>query len=378
MRVDEQSSSTLNADGEKGTGGAPKGSSSLRFWKIFFIGLIAAVSVLFVYLVRRFIMPLLLAAITASLFYPLRQRFLGWFRGRRGLASAAMTVIVVLVVVIPAGGIGYFVIEDSVRIGKHFTENIQAINEQLSSFIGRLNTLPLMEKLDFSKYVKTDQLTVILQDIGGSLLKSTGKIAEDILRIVLLTFIFLYCLFFFFKDGETMLRRIFMLIPMPRSEKDKIFGGFVSVTRAIIKNTLVIGAIQGFIGGLTFFLLGLQGPVLWGLLIMFLSAIPNIGAAIIWLPAALFLFATGRTLHGSILFAVGVCIIGTVDYILRPYMIGELLNIHKILILFGVLGGIALFGLFGIIIGPIIVSVFVTLLNIYEKTFRKELRDITQ
>lgn len=362
---------------EYGTPGPPQDRSSLKFWKIFFICLIAAVTVLFIYLVRRFIMPVLLAAITAGLFYPLRQRIVQGFKGRRGLASAAMTVMVVLVVVIPAGGLGYFVLEDSIRIGKHFTENINTINEQLNNFVGHWKSFPLTKNLDLSKYIKTDQVTVILQDIGGSLLKSTGKIARDILRNVLLTFIYLYCLFFFFKDGETLLHRIFTLVPMPRTEKDAIIGRFVSVTRAMIKNTLMIGAIQGFIGGFTFFLLGLTGPVLWGIMIMFLSAIPNIGAAIIWVPAAVFLFATGKTVNGSILFAVGVCLIGTVDYILRPYLIGEKLNIHKILILFGVLGGIALFGLFGIIIGPIIVSVFVTLWDIYEKIFRKELQDIT-
>jgi predicted PurR-regulated permease PerM len=109
---------------------------------------------------------------------------------------------------------------------------------------------------------------------------------------------------------------------------------------------------------------------------MFFSAIPNVGAAIIWVPAAIYLLLIGRITDGIVLFAVGVTLIGSVDYVLRPHLIGEELQVHKILILFGVLGGIALFGVFGIIIGPIIMSAFVSLWNIYIRVFRTELENI--
>jgi predicted PurR-regulated permease PerM len=354
------------------------GHSPQKFWKIFFIFLISGISILFIFIVRQFIMPVLLAAITVGLFSPLHRRLSEKMDGKRRITAAITTCAVFLIVLLPTAGIAYYVVDDLIRLGKHFTENITSIESQLNSVVFFLEKFPLIRSLNLSKLLGNHALTGYLQDLGKLLVKYGGNALRDILRILLLVFIYLYCLFFFFKDGESILRRIFLLIPMPKKDTQEIFNKFVAVTRAMIKNTLIIGVIQGLIGGFAFLILGLSGPLLWGIVIMLLSSIPNIGAAIVWVPAVLFLFISGKTVKGIILFAVGVGLIGTVDYIIRPHLIGEEINIHKILILFGVLGGIALFGVFGIIIGPIIMSVFVTLWEIYAKVFSKELENIPQ
>ena len=179
-------------------------------------------------------------------------------------------------------------------------------------------------------------------------------------------------MFYFYIDGPVILNRIIWLSPLNDQYEKKIIEKFVSVTRATIKGTLLIGIAQGILGGIVIWAVGIPSPIFWSLLMAILSIIPGVGVVIILLPASVFLIIKGSIIAGIIMIASCI-VIGLIDNFLRPMLVGRDLKMHDLLILFSTLGGIGMFGLVGFFIGPIIASLFITVLNIYEEVYKKEL-----
>jgi predicted PurR-regulated permease PerM len=159
---------------------------------------------------------------------------------------------------------------------------------------------------------------------------------------------------------------------MPLSHDDEmlLLERLTSVTRATIKGTLVIGIIQGALAGLGFWAAGIDGSAFWGTIMAVLSIVPGIGAALVWLPAVIYLYLTGQTLTATLLLAWCVAVVGTIDNILRPMLVGKDAKMPDLLILIGTLGGLFLFGPIGFIVGPIVCGLFLTILEIYGATFK--------
>lgn len=359
-------------DAPKNDSGSGKSPRPRRLGRAFFLVLLVGISILFILIARSFLIPVFLAAITVGLFHPLHKKIDSKLPKKRGASAAASTVAVILIVIIPLTGIGYFVVENVIELGTNLTEDIGSIKKVVKNATSLLEQIPLLGKIDLSRLISWEKLFDYLQEAGAQLLRGAGKITGNIAKILLLVFIYLYCLYFFFKDGADILSQIFDTIPMKEKEKKAIAEKFVTVTRATIKGTFIIGLIQGGIGGVAIYVLGLKGAVVWGVVLMFLSIIPNMGAVLVWLPAAIVLFITGRILNGILMILIGGGLIAMVDYLLRPRLIGDDISIHQVLILIGVFGGIALFGIFGFLIGPIIMALFVTLWDLFGKIFREE------
>jgi predicted PurR-regulated permease PerM len=188
-------------------------------------------------------------------------------------------------------------------------------------------------------------------------------------------FVYLYSLFFFIRDGDRILRNINDAIPLPEEDKLAVGRKFLSVTRATLKSTFIIGGIQGLIGGVLYWAVGIEGPVLWGILIMIFGAIPGIGSVVIWLPTAAVLAILGQYGKTAIVIGVGAAVIPLAE-LLRPYLVGEDTRIHPVLVLVGVLGGIWIFGIVGLLLGPLIMGVAVTLWDIFKRMFGRELDKI--
>jgi len=188
-------------------------------------------------------------------------------------------------------------------------------------------------------------------------------------------FIFLYAMFFFLIDGEALLRKIMYYMPLSKMDESRMMDKFVSVTRATIKGTLVIGVIQGTAAGIGFWVCGISGAVFWGSMMVVLSVIPGIGTALVWVPAAVYLAAVGKWTAAIGLAVYCGLIVGSVDNILRPRLVGKDTKMHELMILLGTLGGIYLFGIAGFIVGPIIAALFVTVWEIYGKAFNYALTD---
>jgi predicted PurR-regulated permease PerM len=177
-------------------------------------------------------------------------------------------------------------------------------------------------------------------------------------------------MFFFLIDGPGMLKSILEYLPLHADEKELLIQRFLSVTRATIKGTLVIGAIQGALAGLGFLMAGLEGAAFWGTIMTVLSVVPGIGAALVWVPAVIYLFIIGQTGNAILLLAWCAAVVGTIDNLLRPRVVGKDAKMPDLLILVGTLGGLFLFGPIGFIVGPLVCGLFLTVWDIYGTTFR--------
>jgi len=227
----------------------------------------------------------------------------------------------------------------------------------------------LIDRLD-SIGLNTNQLIEQLNNIGVgatkfivSLLMSTG---QNLLQFFLSFFIMIYLLFFFLRDGENIIKLCIESFPMDDNQERFLIEKFSTVIKATVKGTILIAIAQGSIGGLILLFLDIEGAILWGAMMALFSILPGIGASIIWLPIALALIFNGALLKGLILIISGIFIIGLIDNLLRPYLVGKETNLPDYLILLSTLGGITIFGLSGFIIGPVVTALFIALWSTFN------------
>ena len=345
--------------------------SSLR--TAFVLLLVLGVTLLFLAVAWPFLKPLLLGALLAGLSRPLYRWITRMVGGRKSLA-AAITLLVLFILVV--GPISAFV---GVVVGQAVNVSTQAI-PWLQEHFGAGNTFNAREWLtlrfpalapylpDQAKLV--ENLGAAAQSAGGFLVAGASKIGAGTATFLLNLFVMMYAMFFFLRDGRVILEKIFYYMPLEHDDEQLVLQRFTSVTRATIKGTLVIGIIQGALAGSGFWVAGIDGAAFWGTIMVVLSIVPGIGAALIWVPAVIYLFITGQTLAGTLLGAWCAAVVGTVDNVLRPTLVGKDAKMPDLLILVGTLGGLFLFGPIGFIVGPIVCGLFLTVWDIYGTTFR--------
>ncbi|MGA7883464.1 MAG: AI-2E family transporter, partial [Terrimicrobiaceae bacterium] len=205
---------------------------------------------------------------------------------------------------------------------------------------------------------------------GGFLVSWASAFTAGTAGFFLQFFVMLYAMFFFLKDGRSILQRIFYYMPLRHEDEVRMLERFVSVTRATIKGTLLIGLIQGVLAGIAFYFAGIDGAAFWGTIMVFLSVIPAVGAALVWVPAVIYLFVIGSPLAAILLGIWCAGVVGTIDNFLRPTLVGKDAEMPDLLILIGTLGGLFLFGPIGFIVGPVVCGLFLTALDIYGSAFK--------
>lgn len=347
--------------------------SGTSFRTAFVLLLVLGVTLLFLAVAWPFLKPLLLGAMLAGLSRPLYRWVTNMVGGRRSLA-AALTLLVLFVLVV--GPISAFV---GVVVGQAVNVSTQAI-PWLQQHFGAASTFNTHEWLaqrfpslapylpDQAKIV--ENIGAVAQSAGGFLVAGASRIGAGTATFLLNLFVMLYAMFFFLRDGRAILEKIFYYMPLHHEDEELMLQRFTSVTRATIKGTLVIGIIQGALAGLGFWIAGIDGAAFWGTVMVVLSIVPGIGAALVWVPAVIYLFVTGQTLAGTLLGAWCAAVVGTVDNVLRPMLVGKDAKMPDLLILVGTLGGLFLFGPIGFIVGPIVCGLFLTVWDIYGTTFR--------
>lgn len=201
------------------------------------------------------------------------------------------------------------------------------------------------------------------------------NIGQDTLGFIVSVGIMLYLLFFLLRDGVALGRRVRQAIPLDEAHKRNLTSKFTTVVRATVKGNIVVAASQGALGGLIFWVLGIQAPVLWGVLMAFLSLLPAVGASLIWMPVALYYLATGAAVQGAILIAYGIFVIGLVDNLLRPLLVGKDTKLPDYMVLISTLGGMSLFGLTGFVIGPAIAALFVATWGLFTQDVGEDLQE---
>jgi predicted PurR-regulated permease PerM len=341
-----------------------------RFRKAFLLTLVIATSVSFLVLIRSFLTTILMAAIFAGLAYPFYARVHRALKGNRPLASGLTLLLVLALVIAPLLGVVGIVVNQAVRVTGSVGPVVKQFVQEPTFFDAQLQRIPgieLFEPYSEQIFVKVGE---IVDAVGGFLVASLTSTTRGTVAFVFQFFIFLYAMFFFLMDGPAILRTMLNYLPLTDDDAQQITDRFLSVTRATVKGTIVIGIVQGALAGLAFVAVGIPDSLFWAVVMIVLSTLPIIGGAIVWVPACLILAATGEVWRAVLLAIFCSLIVGSVDNILRPRLVGRDTKMHDLVILFSTLGGILTFGPIGFIVGPILAGLFFTSWGIFAVTYR--------
>ena len=341
-----------------------------RFRKAFLLLLCVVISALFFKMISGFINSLLLAAILAGLSNPLYRQILKLFKGHRAVASAVTMLIVVFVVLLPASAFLTILVGEAISMTGQVVPWVEQQVREPSEIDRWVQGLPYLEQLQPFQDQIIAKLGQLASNVGTFLINSLAATTRGTAIFFFHLFVMLYAMFFFLMDGPKILDKILYYMPLSAEDEQRMVERFVSVTRATIKGTLVIGIVQGGLAGIAFAVVGIDGAVFWGTIMAILSIIPGIGTALVWVPAVVYLVATGHMGAAIGLFIWCAAVVGTVDNVLRPWLVGKDTKMPDLLILLGTLGGLLVFGATGIIIGPIIAALFVTVWDIYGTAFK--------
>ena len=342
-----------------------------------FLLLLIAISLAFGWLLSPFYEAVFWGMVLAILFTPLYRRISQSMRQKRTLAALATVTIILVVVILPLTLITALLLQEGASVfariqsgelsfGGYFQRLFAAFPSWLTDLLARFglgNPDAVHEKMVAS-------LTTGSKFIAGQ----AFNLGQNTFNFVISFFIMLYLLFFLLRDGEALSERIRRALPLQAEQQRNLSSKFTIVIRATMKGNIAMAVVQGTLGGLAFWFLGIHAAVLWGAIMAFLSLLPAIGAALIWLPAAVYLLVTGATWQGIALLAYGVLVISMVDNILRPLLVGKDTQMPDYVVLISTLGGIAVFGVSGFVIGPVIAAMFMAAWDIFS-TARSETGD---
>ncbi len=340
-----------------------------RYQRAFLLVLVAAISMAFVAMVRSFVMTVFMAGIFAGLLTPFHLRLARRLRGHRGLASGVTVAVMLLVVVIPLLALLTLVATEAVRLSESARPWVEQQIRDPGRLLDRLGTLPGIERLEPYRDDILQRLGAAAGSLGGFLVGSLSALTRGTVSFFFHLFLFLYSLFYLLLDGDRVLERILYYMPLPPQWEQRLVGRFVSVARATIKGTLVIGLLQGALAGLGLHVAGIPSALFWSAVMVLLSILPGVGTALVWAPAAVYLFAAGHSGRALVLAAWCAVVVGSIDNVIRPWMVGRDTCMHDLLILFSTLGGLVMFGLVGFVVGPILAALFVTVWDVYGQAF---------
>lgn len=323
--------------------------------------LVAIVTIAFFAILLPFYGAVFWATIIAVLFAPVQRRLARAFRGRQNLAAFVTLVLVLVVVILPLAWIGTMITQEAASVYKR----IQAGEVRPGTwFRAILDVLPpwatsLLDRFDLTSLADVqERFAAGLQRAVQFVVQQGVNIGQGTFQFVIAFFLMLYLLFFLLRDGDRLVRRIRLALPLQPDVKRQFGDKFATVVRATIKGNVVVAVLQGALGGVAFWVLGIHGAVLWGVVMAILSLLPAVGAALVWLPVALYLIGTGALLKGIGLIAFGVLVIGLVDNVVRPILVGKDTKMPDYVALVSTLGGIAVFGINGFVIGPVVAALF--------------------
>lgn len=338
--------------------------------RAFLLFLVVVVSAAFLWMIRSFLVPLLLAATFASLAYPLQARLERLCRGRKGLAATLTLLTVVVIGGLPLAAFGAMLIGQAVKVAAAAGPWLQQTFAERADHIGRLQHLPgydLLRPYWSEILARAGSLGAALGSLAFSRL---SELTAGTLGVFLDLITILYAMFFFLVGGPDILRRVLYLMPLSHADESHLLARFRSMARATVKGTLVIGAVQGTATGLALAAAGVPSALFWGSVTALASLIPTVGTALVWGPAVLYLLAQGEVLSGVLVALWCALVVGGADNVLRPVLVGKETQVHELLVLLSTLGGMMLFGLSGLLLGPVLAVLFLTVWDIYGEAFK--------
>ena len=334
-----------------------------------FLFLIIVVTLAFAWILWPFYGAVLWGTVTAIMFAPLYRRLTRSMRDRRNLAALATVLVIVAIVILPLSLIAASLLQEASGV----YERVQSGGlEPIRFFQQVLDALPAWATNLLNRFGLAS-LGAMQERLSAELVKGSQYLATQALSIGQSTFDFvvnlclmLYLLFFLLRDGDTLFERITGAIPLRPEQQRALFLKFTIVIRATVKGDMLVALLQGALGGLMFWFLGISAPLLWTALMAFLSLLPVVGASLVWVPVAIYFLITGAVWHGVVLIAYGALVISLVDNILRPILVGKDTKMPNYVVLISTLGGINVFGLNGLVIGPLIAAMFIATWDIFS------------
>jgi len=323
-----------------------------KYSKYFFIVCLFGLIYVSFILLRPFLPAILSGVVLAYIFYPLYRRLNKKLKNKN-ISSLLLSFFIILLILGPL----IFIMGTLLKESSQFYERITTSDLSILEFFPKLTGNGNIDKF-------------VVQGIEKAILFIINTASSFVLSIpsrILDFFITIFILFYLFKDGETLINKIKKWLPLKSSQKNILFKEIREVTSATVYGLIVTGLVQGSVGALGFFIFGIPNPLLWGIVMIILAILPLIGPILVWLPIGIIQIISGNLFSGIGILAYGFSIVSTIDNIIRPKLISKRARIHPVLILLGIVGGIKLFGLIGIIIGPLVLAILVVFLRLYKR-----------
>ncbi|WP_320203139.1 AI-2E family transporter [Agrobacterium rosae] len=332
--------------------------------------LLTLVTIAFIWLLIPYYAAVFWAVILAIIFFPVHARLKRLLKGRRNIAALLTVLMCICLVIIPA----MIILGSLIQEGASLYQRISSNEIDLNAYLVRIqNALPAFVE-NWLNTLKLGNFADLRQNISSGLMQASRAVAGSVLSFgqntmqFFISFgIMLYLLFFLFRDGAELGRTVRHAIPLSDDYTRQFLDKFAAVVRATVKGNIIIAMIQGTIGGVAFWALGIEAALLWGVTMTFFSMLPAIGAALVWVPAALWLIMMGAWLKGLILVLIGVLFIGLIDNLLRPPLVGKGTRLPDYVVLISTVGGMSLVGINGFVIGPLIAALFIAAWSLFAQ-----------
>ncbi len=338
--------------------------------------LVFAISALFLSMIQPFLMAIFLASLFSALARPVFRRLNILFKGHKHLASVTTLMLMVIVVIVPLLALIGMVVAQAIDVSQAVTPWIKEALDEPQELSSYLQHVPFYDQLLPYRETIIQKAAQLVATVSQLLVGGLSAATLGTVNFLFMSFVFLYATYFLQMDGDKLVRQILYYLPLKSSDENLMLEKFTSVTRATLKGTLLIGVLQGGLAGIAFAVVGIENAVFWGTVMGVLSIIPSVGSALVWGPAAVMLIVQGSLVNGIGLLIFCGLIVGSLDNILRPILVGKDTKMHELMIFFGTLGGIIMFGITGIFIGPLIASLFVTVWEIYGMAFKDLLPEV--
>ncbi|WP_040855801.1 AI-2E family transporter [Thiorhodovibrio frisius] len=327
------------------------------------------ISALFFSMIHQFLMVMFLSGLFSALARPFYLRLDLWLGGRHHLASLVTLLAMVFIILIPLVSLIGIVVAQAIDVSQSVTPWVKKLSEP-GVFAAEITHLPFYDDLLPYRDLLISKAGEAVSMVSKFLVGGLSSLTLGTANVVFMAFVMLYTMYFLQMDGDKLVERILYYLPLKSSDEHLMLDKFTSVTRATLKGTMLIGAMQGTLAGIAFAVAGINNAVFWGTVMAVLSVIPSVGSALVWIPAVIILMVQGQMANAVLLALFCGLIVGSLDNVLRPILVGKDIKMHELMIFFSTLGGIMMFGIPGIFIGPLIASLFITIWEMYGTTFK--------
>lgn len=339
-----------------------------------FLLLLVFVSVAFLWVLLPYYGAIFWGTTLAIIFTPLFRNMQQRLNGKRNLAALLTLLIIILIVIIPVIFATGALLQEGAVIFKRISSGEFDLGAYFEQVVAALPTSVHDTLTRFGigdKFSVRDKLSAGALGASKFLAGQAVNVGQNTFEFLVGMAVMLYVLFFLLRDGTLLSLRIRQLIPLSDTHQQHLAKKFATVIRATVKGNIMIAAIQGALGGIMFAILGIQGSLLWGVLMAILSLLPAVGASLIWVPVAIYFLVTGAIWQGVVLTLFGVLIIGMIDNLLRPLLVGKDTKIPDYVILISTLGGLSVFGINGFVIGPLIAALFMACWDLFPSAIKQ-------